>query len=164
MKLKNKTLVILGVFFASVCITNSAFGQNKNKKAMENQKENLPFFGVRYIINDLDSAVAFYKDVLGFTVDMQVAPGFAKLSKGNLNLYLNKPGYGGAGQSMPDGIAPAPGGWNRIQLEVNNLGEYIAVLKTKRAHFRNELVTGQGGKQILLQDPSGNLIELFESK
>jgi catechol 2,3-dioxygenase-like lactoylglutathione lyase family enzyme len=122
---------------------------------------NLAFYGVRYIINDTDAAVSFYKDLLGFTVDMQ-AEGFAKLSKGNLVLYMNKPGFGGAGQSMPDGSAPAPGGWNRIQLEVPNLDEFVATLKAQKAHFRNELVSGAGGKQILLQDPSGNLIELFE--
>ena len=130
---------------------------------MENKLNESPgFYGVRYIVNDLDAAVLFYKDLLGFTVDIQVAPGFARLSKGNLHLYLNKPSFGGAGQSMPDGTAPAPGGWNRIILEVNNLEAFIATLKIKKAHFRNELVTGQGGKQILVQDPSGNLIELFE--
>lgn len=129
---------------------------------MEKHNEDVAFYGVRYIVNDVDAAVSFYKDLLGFTVDMQVAPGFAKLSKGGLHLFLNKPGFGGAGQPMPDGTAVAPGGWNRIQLEVNSLEEYIATLKTKSANFRNELVTGIGGKQILLQDPSGNLIELFE--
>ena len=130
---------------------------------MENKLNESPgFYGVRYIVNDLDAAVLFYKDLLGFTVDIQVAPGFARLSKGNLHLYLNKPGFGGAGQSMPNGTAPAPGGWSRIILEVNNLEAFIATLKIKKAHFRNELVTGQGGKQILVQDPSGNLIELFE--
>lgn len=129
---------------------------------MEKQNEYLSFYGVRYIVSDLDGAVLFYKDLLGFTVDMQVAPGFARLSKGNLNLYLNKPGFGGAGQSMPDGTAPAPGGWDRIILEVEDLEAFIAALKTKKAQFRNELVTGQGGKQILLRDPSGNLIELFQ--
>jgi catechol 2,3-dioxygenase-like lactoylglutathione lyase family enzyme len=125
-------------------------------------EQNFGFYGVRYIVNDIDNTVAFYKDLLGFTVDMQVAPGFARLSKGKLHLYMNKPGFGGAGQSMPDGTAPVPGGWNRIILEVDNLADVIAELKIKKVYFRNELVTGQGGKQILLQDPSGNLIELFE--
>ena len=120
------------------------------------------FFGVRYIIRELNEVVSFYKDLLGFKVDMQVEPGFAKLSKGNLNLYLNKPGFGGAGQSMPDGTVPEPGGWNRIQLEVDNLEKVIEQLQAKNASFRNELVVGQGGKQILLKDPSGNLVELFE--
>ena len=130
---------------------------------MENKVNESPgFYGVRYIVTDLDTAVLFYKDLLGFTTDIQVAPGFARLSKGNLHLYLNKPGFGGAGQSMADGTAPAPGGWSRIILEVNNVETFIETLKIKKARFRNELVTGQGGKQILLQDPSGNLIELFE--
>jgi catechol 2,3-dioxygenase-like lactoylglutathione lyase family enzyme len=131
---------------------------------METLNENITFYGVRYIVNDVDAAVAFYRDILGFTVDMQVAPGFAKLSKGALNLYLNKLGFGGAGQLMPDGAAPVPGGWNRVQLEVSNLEELVNTLKTKKVRFRNELVTGIGGKQILLQDPSDNLVELFEPK
>jgi predicted enzyme related to lactoylglutathione lyase len=129
---------------------------------MEKQNEDLGFFGFRYIIDDLDRVVKFYHELLGFKVEMKVEPGFAKLSKGNLNLYLNKPGYGGAGETMPDGTIPAPGGWSRIQLAVNNLEQCIATLKKKNARFRNELVKGQGGNQILLQDPSGNLIELFE--
>lgn len=126
------------------------------------ERKNVSFYGVRYIVNDIDTAVSFYKDLLGFTVDMKAPEGFAKLSKGDLHLYLNKPGFGGAGQPMPDGTLPAPGGWNRIQLEVNNLEAFIETLKTGKAQFRNELVTGIGGKQILLQDPSGNLVELFE--
>lgn len=128
---------------------------------MEKHKESLDFYGVRYIVKNIEAAVLFYTDLLGFSVDMQ-AKGFAKLKKGNLQLYLNEPGFGGAGKSMPDGTVPSPGGWNRIQLEVNNLEEFIAILKTQKASFRNEVVTGAGGKQILLQDPSGNLIELFE--
>jgi catechol 2,3-dioxygenase-like lactoylglutathione lyase family enzyme len=151
-----------GVFFACIMIINPSIAQNQKSGSMEKQNEDVTFYGVRYIVNDIEAAVLFYKDVLGFTVDMQTGQGFAKLSKGALHLYLNKPGFGGAGQSMPDGTAPAPGGWNRIQLEVNNLEKFIATLKEKKAHFRNELVTGAGGKQILLQDPSGNLIELFE--
>ncbi|UPK67841.1 VOC family protein [Chitinophaga filiformis] len=129
---------------------------------MEKHNEHVAFYGVRYIVNDIDAAVSFYKDLLGFTVNMQVAPGFAMLSKDSLHLYLNKPGFGGAGQPMPDGTPVAPGGWSRIQLEVSNLEEYIAALKTKNADFRNELTAGAGGKQILLRDPSGNLVELFE--
>jgi catechol 2,3-dioxygenase-like lactoylglutathione lyase family enzyme len=128
---------------------------------MKKPNGNVNFYGVRYIVRDIDSAVSFYQNLLGFTVDMQVE-GFAKLSFGNLHLFLNKPGFGGAGESMPDGTAPAPGGWNRIQLGVDNLEDFISALKAEKARFRNELVNGVGGKQILLQDPSGNLIELFE--
>jgi catechol 2,3-dioxygenase-like lactoylglutathione lyase family enzyme len=153
---------LAGIFFAITIIVTPSCAQNKNSKAMKKQNENLSFYGVRYIVSDLDAAVSFYKNLLEFTVDIQVAPGFARLSKGNLHLYLNKPGFGGAGQSMPDGMIPTAGGWARVILEVHNLEESIATLKTKSARFRNELVTGQGGKQILLQDPSGNLVELFE--
>ena len=117
---------------------------------------------VRYIVNDVDTAIAFYTTFLGFEVDMHPAPGFAALSRGNLQLYLNQPGAGGAGQAMPEGQRPTPGGWNRIQLTIDDIDVTVSQLKQAGAHFRNEIVTGQGGKQILLEDPSGNLIELFE--
>ncbi|MEQ8673193.1 MAG: VOC family protein [Aggregatilineales bacterium] len=117
---------------------------------------------VRYIVEDVELAIAFYTEKLGFTLDMHPAPGFASISKGNLQLLLNQPGSGGAGQTMADGQSPAPGGWNRIQLEVDDLEAVVSQLKATGAHFRNEMVTGKGGKQILLEDPSGNLIELFE--
>ncbi|AYB35807.1 VOC family protein [Chryseolinea soli] len=117
---------------------------------------------IRYIVTNVDDAIAFYSRTLGFNVDMHPAPGFAALSKGDLKLYLNQPGAGGAGQTMPDGAVPSPGGWNRIQLEVDNLEGLVAKLKQENARFRNDIVQGQGGRQILLQDPSGNLIELFE--
>ena len=93
---------------------------------------------------------------------MHTPAAFAMLSKGNLHLIFNKPGAGGAGQTMPDGEKPSPGGWNRFQLEVQNIESVIEELKSKHGKFRNELVTAHAGKQILLMDPSGNLIELFE--
>ena len=117
---------------------------------------------VRYIVNDVDAAVEFYTKLLGFSVDLRPAPGFASLSRGNLRLLLNAPGAGGAGQAMPDGSKPAPGGWNRIQLEVADLASEVEKLRQAKAHFRNDIVIGNGGKQILLDDPSGNPIELFE--
>src|SRR6187549_1575428 len=117
---------------------------------------------VRYIVKNVDEAIPFYTEKLGFTVEMHPAPGFAALKKGDLRLYLNQPGAGGAGQSMPDGEVPAPGGWNRIQFEVIDLEAHVRKLKNDNAKFRNEIVQGIGGKQILLEDPSGNLIELFE--
>jgi catechol 2,3-dioxygenase-like lactoylglutathione lyase family enzyme len=118
---------------------------------------------VRYIVNDVDAAIPFYTEMLGFKVDMHPAPGFAMLSKADLRLLLNQPGAGGAGQEMPDGQKPAPGGWNRIQIEVNELASMVEKLKGAGCRFRNEIVTGQGGKQVLVEDPSGNAIELFES-
>ena len=117
---------------------------------------------VRYIVADVDGAVAFYRDLLGFHVEMHPGPGFAMVSNGDLKLMLNKPGAGGAGQAMPDGQAPAPGGWNRIQLEVEDLEAVVENLTRAGARFRNRIVVGNGGKQILLDDPSGNPIELFE--
>lgn len=119
---------------------------------------------VRYIVNSVEEAIPFYTEKLGFKVDMHPAPGFAALSKDNLKLFLNQPGAGGAGQTMRDGAVPAPGGWNRFQLEIDDLENFVKELKRKGASFRNDIITGIGGKQALLQDPSGNLIELFESK
>jgi len=118
--------------------------------------------GVRYIVRDVDSSVTFYTEMLGFHADQHVKSAFAALSLGNLKLFINRPGAGGAGHAMPDGTLPAPGGWNRIQFMVENLETVVKDLKNKGAKFRNEIVAGVGGKQILLQDPSGNLIELFQ--
>ena len=118
---------------------------------------------VRYIVNNVDEAIAFYTEKLGFTVDMHSAPAFAIISLGDLRLILSRPGEGGGGQAMPDGQLPAPGGWNRIQIEVEDLEALVAKLRQTDAHFRNDIVTGIGGKQILLDDPSGNPIELFQS-
>ena len=118
---------------------------------------------VRYIVHDVDAAIPFYTEQLGFRVQMHPGPGFAMLSRGDLRLLLNTPGGGGgAGQSMPDGRRPEPGGWNRIQLEVTDLVGLVETLRTGGARFRNDIVVGNGGKQILLEEPSGNAIELFE--
>ncbi len=117
---------------------------------------------VRYIVDDVEKTVAFYTGRLGFSVELNPAPGFAVLSRGDLRLLLNEPGAGGAGQAMPHGRKPEPGGWNRIQLEVDDLAEEVGAIRDAGARFRNEIVEGRGGKQILLEDPSGNLIELFE--
>ena len=117
---------------------------------------------VRYIVNDVEGAVAFYTQHLGFNAVMHPGPGFAMLSRGGLRLLLNAPGAGGAGQAMPDGRKPEPGGWNRIQLEVEDLAAVVQMLRDAGARFRNDIVNGQGGKQILLEDPAGNPIELFE--
>ena len=118
---------------------------------------------VRYIVNDVDAAIAFYCQHLGFHEVMHPAPAFAMLARGDLRLALSAPNpAGGGGQAMPDGTIPQPGGWNRFALEVDDLAALVATLRAAGAHFRNEIVTGVGGKQILLEDPSGNPIELFE--
>lgn len=118
---------------------------------------------VRYFVDDVDTAVDFYTQHLGFTVAMRPAPSFAILARGHLRLLLNAAGGpGGATQPMPDGRKPEPGGWNRIQLDIENLESKVETLRKARARFRNDIVTGFGGKQILLDDPAGNPIELFE--
>ena len=117
---------------------------------------------VRYIVDDVDAAIAFYVDALGFRLDMHPAPGFAALSKNGLRLLLNRPGAGGAGQSMADGSTPSPGGWNRFQIEIVDLAAAVAKLKSSGYAFRSEIIQGNGGKQILVDDPSGNPVELFE--
>jgi predicted enzyme related to lactoylglutathione lyase len=111
-------------------------------------------------VDDVDTAVGFYEEQLGFTVDMRPAPGFAALSKGELRLLVNEPGAGGAGTA--GGAKPAPGGWNRFQLEVDDLTAEVDRLRNVGARFRGEMVEGKGGRQILLEDPSGNPIELFQ--
>ncbi|HEX2369213.1 MAG TPA: VOC family protein [Acidimicrobiia bacterium] len=114
---------------------------------------------VRYIVNDVDAAIEFYAERLGFAVDMHPAPGFAGLSRGDLQLFLNAPGAGGAGRA---GGNPEPGGWNRFRIEVDDLDSMIDDLRDQGASFRGELVEGIGGRQILVEDPSGNVVELFE--
>jgi catechol 2,3-dioxygenase-like lactoylglutathione lyase family enzyme len=119
---------------------------------------------VRYIVNDVDEAISFYCELLGFDEVMHPAPTFAMLSRGDLRLVLSAPGGGpGGGQAMPDGTVPQPGGWNRFTLEVSDLAGTVERLRRSGARFRNDIVTGVGGKQTLLEDPSGNPIELFES-
>jgi len=118
---------------------------------------------VRYIVNNVDEALDFYCRYLGFEENMHPAPTFAMLSRGDLRLVLSAPGGGpGGGQAMPDGTLPQPGGWNRFSIEVPDLDALVEKLRNDGAHFRNDIVNGVGGRQILLDDPSGNPIELFE--
>jgi catechol 2,3-dioxygenase-like lactoylglutathione lyase family enzyme len=118
---------------------------------------------VRYLVTDVASAVAFYRDRLGFTVAMDFAPGFAAVELGDLTLYLSGVGGpGGGSQPMADGSVPQPGGWNRIQLVVDDLDAEVRRLQEQGARFRNEIVVGRGGSQVLLEDPSGNPVELFQ--
>jgi catechol 2,3-dioxygenase-like lactoylglutathione lyase family enzyme len=118
---------------------------------------------VRYIVNDVDAAIDFYTRHLDFDEVMHPAPMFAMLSRGDLRLVLSAPsGAGGGGQAMPDGTRPQPGGWNRFSLEVTDLAAVVEKLRNAGVHFRNDIVIGVGGNQILLDDPSGNPIELFE--
>ena len=123
----------------------------------------MPTVSVRYIVNDVDAAIAFYRDNLGFAEVMHPAPSFAMLSRGDLRLLLSAPGNGpGGGQAMPDGSTPEPGGWNRFAIEVSDLTATVSELQGKGVRFRNQIITGVGGRQILAEDPSGNPVELFE--
>jgi catechol 2,3-dioxygenase-like lactoylglutathione lyase family enzyme len=118
---------------------------------------------VRYIVDDVDLAIEFYCQRLGFREVMHPAPAFAMLSRGDLRLVVSAPGGGpGGGQAMPDGAMPEPGGWNRFQLEVDDLEATVADLREHGTRFRNEIVDGVGGRQILVEDPAGNPIELFQ--
>jgi catechol 2,3-dioxygenase-like lactoylglutathione lyase family enzyme len=118
---------------------------------------------VRYIVNDVDAAIGFYCQLLGFQEVMHPAPSFAMLSRGDLRLVLTRPGGGpGGGQAMPDGTLPQPGGWNRFAIEVPDVSEMVERLRQAGAHVRADVITGVGGKQAIVEDPSGNPIELFE--
>jgi catechol 2,3-dioxygenase-like lactoylglutathione lyase family enzyme len=116
---------------------------------------------VRYMVHDVDAAVAFYTTHLGFTLLSSASPAFADVARGPLRLLLSGP-PSSAGRAMPDGQQPQPGGWNRIQLVVENLPAEVDRLKAAGLRFRNAIVTGPGGSQILFDDPSGNPIELFQ--
>jgi catechol 2,3-dioxygenase-like lactoylglutathione lyase family enzyme len=118
---------------------------------------------VRYIVHDVDAAIDFYVKQLGFHLDMHPAPPFAMLSLGDLRLVLSAPNpSGGGGQPMPDGTQQQPGGWNRFAIQLDDLAATVEKLRRSGARFRNDIVTGVGGKQIIVEDPSGNPIELFE--
>lgn len=119
---------------------------------------------VRYMVNELDPAVEFYTKYFGFQVKQERRPNFAMLSRGNLELVLSTTfGPGGAAKPMPDGRKPEPGGWNRIIINVDDLSSEVARLRKAQLHFRNDIVSGPGGSEILLDDPSGNPIELFQA-
>ena len=116
---------------------------------------------VRYMVDDVDEAIAFYTKLLGFELISSAAPAFADVRRGNLRLLLAGP-TSSAGRPMPDGAKPGPGGWNRIHFVVDDLGAEVARLRDAGVGFRNDIVEGPGGKQILIQDPSGNVVELFQ--
>ena len=117
---------------------------------------------VRYFVTDLETAVAFYRDLLGFEEELRPSPAFAMLYHGDLRLLLSVPGQAGGGHALPDGAVPAPGGWNRIALRADNLDAMVAELRSKGARLRTGIITGTAVRQVLLHDPAGNLVELFE--
>ncbi|MEO8305693.1 MAG: VOC family protein [Betaproteobacteria bacterium] len=117
---------------------------------------------IRHLVHDVDAALAFYVDVLGFTLVERWGPPFAMVGRGDLSLWLSGPGSS-ASRPLVDGSQPGPGGWNRLVIETDDLELLVGSLRQSGAHFRSEIVEGPGGKQILVDDPSGNPIELFES-
>lgn len=117
---------------------------------------------VRYIVDDVDAAVDFYTSVFQFEVAMRPAPGFAMLNRGELQLLLNSPGAGGAGQTLADGSRPEPGGWNRFQLQVDDLDAAVEDMRRVGADLRIDVIDGRGGRQALVPDPAGNLVEVFQ--
>jgi catechol 2,3-dioxygenase-like lactoylglutathione lyase family enzyme len=124
----------------------------------------MPTVQVRYIVNDVDAAIAFYCQHLGFSEVMHPSPLFAMLSRGDLRLVLSQPGGQniGGGSTLPDGTVPTPGGWNRFAVEVPDLAATVAQLRAAGAHFRSDIIQGVGGNQALVEDPSGNPVELFQ--
>jgi catechol 2,3-dioxygenase-like lactoylglutathione lyase family enzyme len=125
----------------------------------------MPAVNVRYIVDDVASAIEFYTSQLGFEVEMHPGPGFAALTRDGFRLYINAAGGpGGASQAMPDGRVPEPGGWNRIQIEVTDLAAHAEKLREAGVALRSNIIEGQGGKQLIVDDPAGNPVELFEPK
>ncbi|HKK27691.1 MAG TPA: VOC family protein [Gemmatimonadota bacterium] len=121
--------------------------------------------GVRYIVDDVDAAIAFYTERLGFTVVMHPDPSFAILSRDGFRLMLSDPGgSGGGARAMSDGRRPEPGGWNRIQVQVEDLDARVGALRGAGVTFRSDVITGIGARQVIVEDPSGNPVELFEMK
>ncbi|MDT7786026.1 MAG: hypothetical protein QOF58_4445 [Pseudonocardiales bacterium] len=116
---------------------------------------------VRYLVDDVDTSLAFYTENFGFTVNTNFAPAFADVVRGNLRLLLSGPASS-AGREMPDGTKPGPGGWNRIHLIVDDIAAEVDRLKGQGVRFRSDIVKGPGGQQIVLEDPSGNPVELFQ--
>jgi len=131
---------------------------SSNPEDLANVKD---LVSVRYMVDDVDAAVAFYTKHLGFTVRMNAAPAFADVARGQLRLLLSGPASS-AGRPMPDGAFPAPGGWNRIHLVVSDIAAEVDRLRAAGVPFRNDIVKGPGGQQILLEDPAGNVVELFQ--
>lgn len=132
-------------------------------RAQSEEEMNMNKVRVRYMVNELDPAVKFYTAHLGFQVERESKPNFAMLERGNLELVLSTPfGPGGAAKPMSDGQKAEPGGWNRIIINVNNLQAEVTRLKDAHLHFRNDIVSGPGGSEIVLDDPSGNPVELFQ--
>ena len=145
-------------------LVNLCLGMLRVATAQSGKEANMETVRVRYMVNNIDPAVAFYTKYLGFIERRAVNPNFAMLSRGNLELVLSTPfGPGGAAKPMRDGRRAEPGGWNRIIINVDDLQAEVVKLRKANLHFRNDIVSGPGGSEIVLDDPSGNPIELFQA-
>jgi glyoxylase I family protein len=151
----------LGGYMSQTARQSSEKSNQAGSSRAESQSFVKGLWGVRYQVKDVNRSVNFYTQQLGLKLDQQNLPAFAQVSVGNLKLILSGPGASGS-RAMPDGRQQAPGGWNRIILQVDDLPARIETLKKSGLHFRNEMEVGPGGKQIQLEDPDGNPIELFE--
>ena len=151
-------VIVIGGYMNQAATQSS---EKSNQSAADSQSFVKGLWGVRYQVTDVSRSVNFYTQQLGLKLDQQNLPAFAQVSAGNLKLILSGPGASGS-RKMPDGRQQEPGGWNRIILQVDNLPARIEALKKAGLHFRNEMEVGPGGKQIQLDDPDGNPIELFE--
>ena len=140
---------------------DSRAGRKSEAKGDSAEKTQTNKVNVRYMVNDVDAAVAFYTTYLGFTLISNAAPAFADVKRGDLRLLISGP-KSSAGRPMPDGRRPEPSGWNRFELVVEDLAAEVRRLRAAGLKFRNDIVTGPGGSQILVEDPSGNPIELFQ--
>jgi len=147
--------------YMSQTAKQSSEKSNQDSSSTDTQTFVKGLWGVRYQVKDVKRSVDFYTNQLGLKLDMQNLPAFAQVSVGNLKLILSGPGASGS-RKMPDGREQAPGGWNRVILQVDDLPAVIETLKKSGLHFRNEMESGPGGKQIQLEDPDGNPIELFQ--
>jgi glyoxylase I family protein len=141
--------------------TTEQTGQERERSRARAEKLIEGMWGVRYQVRDVARSIEFYTEVLGFTLDLQNLPAFGQVSVGDLKLILSGPGASGS-RPMPDGRQQEPGGWNRVILHVKDLAARVPELKKRGVHFRNELEVGPGGKQIQVEDPDGNAVELFE--
>jgi glyoxylase I family protein len=159
MMIKKSVLLVSSAFFLCFPLPYIALAQQAD--ATKEKKPTFRAVAIRYQVTDVSRSVAFYTQRLGFTLDRPQAPPFASVSNGNITLYLSGPGSSGA-RPLPDGRQQKPGGWNRVVLQVEDLPAIIATLKKTDVRFRNEMETGPGGKQIQIEDPDGNPIELFE--
>ena len=152
--------VVLGFCWIGLMALGSAVAQPAEKTSGED-KPAFKFAGVRYQVKDVDRSVAFYTGHLGFQLVQRSGPAFASVANGGLTLWLSGPRSSGS-RPMPDGRQQEPGGWNRLALEVQDLPARVEAMKKEGLRFRNEIETGPGGKQIQLEDPDGNPVELFE--